>query len=274
MAQDIKRLQKAEDAIWNLQMAENAIVDLVNERPVYGGAGRGQTATAAGVTARGTSRVLAAEALLALLQAKWEETRAGDDEWVEQQAPPKRVRVRKPRKDGEPVRTAEGVLADLQSLFSGIEYRVPGEDERPAPLWSDDGLSLIAVIPCVPECMDGKSDICDCRCQGANHGISSATFLENWGAVTSVEEAVVLLHAIRPVVLGAKECACGCGTETARRFAPGHDARYHGRILREAQAAERGITPDEVPAALRRERAARRRAAAKAALDAAKAAVA
>jgi hypothetical protein len=38
---------------------------------------------------------------------------------------------------------------------------------------------------------------------------------------------------------GTNKCWCGCGSPTKNKFAPGHDARFHG----EAKKAARGLLP-------------------------------
>ena len=37
--------------------------------------------------------------------------------------------------------------------------------------------------------------------------------------------------------LGTRSCACGCGATTKSTFAPGHDAKHAGALIRAKQAA-------------------------------------
>ena len=49
------------------------------------------------------------------------------------------------------------------------------------------------------------------------------------------------------------DCACGCGEKTARRFAPGHDSKLHGRVLRIAAGMDLSgiLSPGELEAAIK-----------------------
>lgn len=109
---------------------------------------------------------------------------------------------------------------------------------------------------CVAECVGSIRPYCECKCDGRNHG--------------------AMHGAAAPVLIGKKECACGCGQTTQRRFVPGHDARYHARIALAEWAKENGVTGSEEElrkakaAALRkaaRERRAAKRAVAKARVE-------
>ena len=83
---------------------------------------------------------------------------------------------------------------------------------------------------CRLECQTSESDICQCSCGGENHG------------------AMLNAGRRRATVLGTKECLCGCGLTTARRFVPGHDARYHARIKLATAALAAGITVEALVA--------------------------
>lgn len=69
-----------------------------------------------------------------------------------------------------------------------------------------EGMSPGEAARCVAECMTSIKPYCECRCDGANHGAGAG---------------------IKAILLVSKECACGCGGITNRRFVPGHDARFH-----------------------------------------------
>lgn len=53
-------------------------------------------------------------------------------------------------------------------------------------------------------------------------------------AVAPKKEAKV---AQPKAVKATKPCECGCGTQVPRRFAPGHDGRLKGQLLRTLKAA-------------------------------------
>jgi hypothetical protein len=135
--------------------------------------------------------------------------------------------------------TVEDALAVLGVSFPDLEVYEEDDDRTPGPVWEDqDGTPvLVSIVPCVGECMQGSSDICDCRCMGANHGLMKV------GALGTPTWAEVM--ALRPVRFGPKDCACGCGTRTDRRFAPGHDARFHAAQKREAERTSLGMTEEE-----------------------------
>jgi len=76
---------------------------------------------------------------------------------------------------------------------------------------------------CSDECQSSTSNICQCACNGDNHGIA--------GGVTK-----------GIVVVGEKPCKCGCGLTTKRTFVPGHDARYHGLVALRQWAVDNGQT--------------------------------
>ena len=56
----------------------------------------------------------------------------------------------------------------------------------------------------------------------------------------------------------SRECECGCGTETRSAWAPGHDARHSGKLIRAARAGDADALaeltrrwPSKVPADLK-----------------------
>ncbi len=242
-----------------ISLATNGIYEYTDSPVVFGGGGRGQTATVeyngSDVSVKATSKAQAVEDLLDAIRSL-DTAQAEDPIEVDADL----VTGAKPRMTDD---EAISILRDRFGDFDLIDRDPTDEDQVPGPVWHGD--DLVEIIPCVAECMDGRSDICECKCGGANHGLAGDLFV---GAL----EAGGMAHAlgvIRPTVHGPKPCLCGCGGITNRRFVPGHDAKYHGRIKREQQAKERGISVDEVPAALARERRARRKAAKEAAEQAA-----
>lgn len=135
--------------------------------------------------------------------------------------------------------TVEDALAVLGLTFPDLEVYEEDDDRTPGPVWQEvDGVpTLVSIVPCVGECMQGSSDICDCRCMGANHGLMKI------GELGTPTWAEVL--ALKPVRFGPKDCACGCGTRTDRRFAPGHDARFHAAQKREKERTALGLSEEE-----------------------------
>lgn len=121
--------------------------------------------------------------------------------------------------------TVDSVMEQVRILAGrDVDLRIPDEDEDidPHPVWKDG--VLMAIFACNGECMASAKDLCDCRCNGDNHGI----LFRLQG------------RPIVPVMYGDKQCLCGCGGTTKRRFVPGHDARYHAaqkRAAKEAAAA-------------------------------------
>ena len=86
---------------------------------------------------------------------------------------------------------------------------------------------------CSAECQSSQSNICQCKCDGANHGI-----------------ALGAARLYTPVMLGDKPCRCGCGQITKREFVAGHDARF--ATMQAAKA--KGMTVEEYRASLKVER--------------------
>lgn len=84
---------------------------------------------------------------------------------------------------------------------------------------------------CVVECVDSIRPYCECKCQGANHGVGAAGLVMTTGRTAT---------PLRP-----KACLCGCGGVTFRRFMPGHDAAYHAKQKMEAAAAAAGLTVEQ-----------------------------
>lgn len=174
----------------------------------FGGGGRGQTAQLLhrGVllTGKGTSRAAA----LADLEAR-----------VKDNTPafPK----------GQPARvTLDEALTQLQRAHKGeiaVKDASTAPEERPDTVWS--GKRITTLYPCSGECLVSEAPTCKCDCQGRNHGLIHAVI----GGVRP-----------NPVVLGPKECACGCGGITQRKYVPGHDARHHAAIKAAAKAATGG----------------------------------
>lgn len=151
--------------------------------------------------------------------------------------------------------TTESVVAAILARYPDAEIVEEDENRLPKPVWGDgeDGLpTLLYLIPCVGECMVGKSDICDCRCEGANHGILR---LESMNNVTWEQ-----VRALQPTMLGPKECRCGCGGTTDRKYVPGHDARHHAELKREAAIDASGLTEEEFDAEAKKAKAARAKA--------------
>jgi len=109
-----------------------------------------------------------------------------------------------------------GAAEALVAVVLGRVRPVRVKKQR-APSLRDRGL-------CNAECMGSVRLICECSCGGQNHGGGNA---RTW-AVT---------------VVGEKECLCGCGQTTERRFVPGHDARFHAHERLLAGAAEAGLDP-------------------------------
>ena len=238
------------------------------------GGGKGQKATTEFdgriFLAKGTSRAQAVERLAELISifiAEQDEIDSPDvdldeidpDLISEDVAPAKAKKARV---------TDEDAIAAIAALFPEADIeQVDGDDEDdlPGPVW--DGETLVSIKMCVAECMDGQQDYCECKCNGANHGIAGAIF------ASAITEGAVLksaLEQVAPTVIGIKQCLCGCGGTTQRRFVPGHDARYHGLIKAQAYAAEHGLEytdDDSLRAVVRKAKAADRRAAKKAAKD-------
>lgn len=79
---------------------------------------------------------------------------------------------------------------------------------------------------CRDECQASERDYCECSCGGANHGVG----LPN-------------RHAV--MLLGKKDCACGCGGSTLRKYVPGHDARHHARLRAIEGARAAGVSVEE-----------------------------
>lgn len=245
-------MTKQTDSNYRIQLAQNAIYDLGGGDIEFAGGGRGQIArieTDNGVVeVKATSRAQAAEDLLAALQAFDAENA---DEAIDEIDADLVTETKQRLTDDAAIQ----ILRERFGDFNLIDRDPTDDDQQPGPIW-EDGV-LVEIVPCVAECMDGRSDICECKCMGANHGLAGDAFAV---ALASQDSLLHALETIRPTMHGPKPCLCGCGTTTLRKFAPGHDAKYHGRIKREQQAAERGISVEEVPAALARERRARKKA--------------
>lgn len=211
------------------------LVDRTGVGPTFSGGGRGQVATldvekwGLILSGRGSSRYAALVDLLEQVRTallNMEKARiAAELEAEAEEAEEETKRA-----------TVEDALAVLGLTFPDLEVYEEDDDRTPGPVWEDqDGTPvLVSIVPCVGECMQGSSDICDCRCMGANHGLMK---LGDLGALTWSE-----VMALKPVRFGPKDCACGCGTRTDRRFAPGHDARFHAAQKREAERTALGLS--------------------------------
>ena len=194
-------------------LAENSLLEYTGQTPpVYSGGGKGQVARVqfpvdgelTEFVAKGTSRYAALVGLL-------EQVRAAVT------AKPDPVEKRA---------TMEDVLDALAKAGQEPDIIDPDDDDKdsitPQPVW--EGTRLVRLWPCVAECMVSEQPICDCKCQGGNHGLGFVVLLVASGV--DVQSATAK-HT--PVRYGEKYCQCGCGETTFRRFVPGHDARYHGR---------------------------------------------
>lgn len=223
-----------------------------NDLTVKGG-GRGWTATTtikgAVWSAKATSKLGAAEALYDAIKA--------DASFTEPGVTPDEV-MDEPKAARAPRLTMEEVLAAFVAVFPTTTIADAGEDEEAGPTWASG--KLTAIVPCNAECMSGTSDLCECRCQGANHGLAGLSFLTRYTEANTALQRQQAIADARPTVLGQKLCKCGCGETTNRTFRPGHDARYHGERLRAKQAADRGVSVADLPRILRRERRAARKA--------------
>lgn len=95
---------------------------------------------------------------------------------------------------------------------------------------------------CVAECATSERDFCECKCNGDNHGILA-------GRTTPA------------VILGKKQCACGCGEITNRVYVPGHDAKHHARLALIAYARANGLDEADLEAVKKAKVAEQRKAA-------------
>lgn len=230
-----------------VQSVLNDIQEYTQETVEFLGGGKGQIArvladdgshTSVRVyEGRGTSRLAAVKALLAALQ----EVQA-DSGYLEVVPVTAKVKPSKPKPNGEDRPTVEDALEVLAKLFGEFDVLEEDDDRTPGPVWK--GTTLVRIVPCVGECMAAlPTSPCDCRCGGSNHAIGGAfMFPILTAAVKSQDKGLFgkALQEARPVVLGPKECLCGCGGITQRRFVPGHDARYHAALKRAAAQAEAG----------------------------------
>lgn len=155
--------------------------------------------------------------------------------------------------------TLDDVLQAMSAVFGAFDVEEQDDDRTPGPVWR--GSKLVTIVPCNAECMGSQKQYCDCRCGGANHGVGAMAFLAGISDGIPAGVFQLKLAEIRPVQYGPKPCLCGCGETTLRRFVPGHDARYHSRIKREQQAADRGVSVQDLPAILKAERKAAKAAA-------------
>lgn len=189
----------------------------------FGGGGRGQFASVAlpdgdVLVGRGSSKYAALINLLDTVRAN-----GGDD-----------GRFLLPLRP-----TVESTIEAIRVVFPGLDIDEEDDNRRPGPVWVDVSgqMTLLRIVPCVGECMAGQSDICECRCDGANHGIANGDFLAMFRQMPTPAQVAAAQAAMRPTMIGPKQCLCGCGGTTQRRFVPGHDARYHAAQKRAAKEA-------------------------------------
>jgi hypothetical protein len=178
---------------------------------VFRGGGKGQRASASGfstadgmLTGKGTTRTAAAHDLLVKIREFYAAITAAEA-------------TTKARA------TIEQAIETIRVAFPDLDIFEEDDDRAPAPVWQDIGGMpvLVAIVPCVGECMQGQSDVCDCRCMGANHGLMRLGMVPTWGEV----------KALQPVRFGPKECLCGCAAQLQPfRGAPG--SRAQARICR------------------------------------------
>lgn len=241
------------DTTYTTALVLNQITDefgIPQDDVVFRGGGKGQRASASGfstadgmLTGKGSSRTLAAQDLLTKIREFYaaieaaealtadDDTEHGAEESDEEM---EALGIKAPRA------TVEDAIEAIRLVFPGMDIIEEDDDRTPGPVWSEDASGnpvLVSITPCVGECMEGKSDVCDCRCSGANHGLMRLALLPGvtWTAV----------RGLRPVPFGPKPCLCGCGETTDRKFVPGHDARYHARIKYEAERAALGLSVEE-----------------------------
>lgn len=132
---------------------------------------------------------------------------------------------------GEPITAKATSKADaIEALADLLEANRDADTDDAEPGEEFEG--------CSDECQSSTSSVCQCKCDGENHGSA-------------------LGSKARVVSLGEKPCRCGCGGITKREFVAGHDARF--ATMEAAKAA--GQTVEEYRAALKVER--NKRAAAK-----------
>lgn len=217
--------------------AVESIADLTNGGQIqFGGGGRGQWAAVIAnlpdgdheFIGRGTSRYAAVVDLLTQVRAAVLPVDRGSV------VPATVTQTDRP--------TVEDALVVIRSVFPNADILAEEKDiidRVPGPVWSDDPVNpyLLRFIPCVGECMSGQSDICECRCDGANHGIAGSPFVEMFRQGVN---AIAALASVKPTMLGEKQCACGCGGITQRKYVPGHDARHHAEQKRTQRIAQYG----------------------------------
>ncbi len=246
------------DTNYEIGLIRNEITDLTDGTVEFSGGGKGQVASVtfsalytgnlAGttVTAKGTSRYLAIGNLLVAVQdallADLGIKQAERPEPVPAIEEPELAEIAPlffaPAADLERA-TVEQSIEAIRAIFPGLDIDEEDDDRAPGPKWLDVNgvMTLTRIVPCVGECMAGRSDICECRCDGANHGIANGAFLALVMSNPSPTALIAAQASVRPVLLGEKTCLCGCGGTTQRRFVPGHDARYHAAQKRAAREA-------------------------------------
>jgi hypothetical protein len=112
-----------------------------------------------------------------------------------------------------PLHSSTSKMDALITISNALDdMDVNGEDEP------EDDFDMES---CSAECQSANPNSpCSCKCGGANHPKADG------GSV---------------VVMGEKQCACGCGQVTKRRYVAGHDARHHFALRAEAA----GMTVEE-----------------------------
>lgn len=232
------------DTTYTTALVLNQITDdygIAQDAVRFSGGGKGQRAQAEfdgqTFTGKGSSRTLAAQDLLTQIR-DYEDARQVAEEQAA--ADLDEMDALDAEEAKAPRATVEDAIEAIRLVFPGMDIIEEDDDRTPGPVWSEDASGnpvLVSITPCVGECMEGKSDVCDCRCSGANHGLMRLALLPGvtWTAV----------RGLRPVPFGPKPCLCGCGETTDRKFVPGHDARYHARIKYEAERTSLGLTVEE-----------------------------
>lgn len=189
-----------------MQEALERIFELTGDTPSRGGGGKGQTMTVhykgRAVVGHGGSKIAAITDLL---------------HQVEDLTPTFDVPV--------PRASVDDALEQIRQV-TGPDVEVLDEGERGA-VWDRTNTRLVAIFPCAGECMVSKSPVCECECGGSNHGI----------LVRLLSQSVPGTGG-KPIMLGPKPCACGCGGTTNRKYVPGHDARHHAALKRAAAEAQ------------------------------------
>lgn len=112
---------------------------------------------------------------------------------------------------------------------------------------------------CNLDCITARAQICNCPCNGANHGRFLATMADAEAGEATVITLALELDKMSDHNVDASTladhmpfiekryagyvkantrnlCKCGCGAEVKKTFKQGHDARYHAAQKRAAAA--------------------------------------